>query len=101
VKIVLSHSEELTAMNPDHYTVVKVKTGVKRDGRMTARYLQAIHGTGAYAGMKPGARQYRRRRLGDAVQDRQQLHGSFAGLHQHGALRFLARAGRDPGGVRF
>jgi CO/xanthine dehydrogenase Mo-binding subunit len=54
VKIVLSHSEELTAMNPDHYTVVKVKTGVKRDGRMTARYLQAIHGTGAYAGMKPG-----------------------------------------------
>ncbi|HET7005860.1 MAG TPA: xanthine dehydrogenase family protein molybdopterin-binding subunit [Candidatus Binatia bacterium] len=54
VKIVLSHSEELTAMNPDHYTVVKVKTGVKHDGRMTARYLQAIHGTGAYAGMKPG-----------------------------------------------
>ena len=54
VKIVLSHSEELTAMNPDHDTVVKVKTGVKRDGRMTARYLQAIHATGAYAGMKPG-----------------------------------------------
>ncbi|MGH7886828.1 MAG: xanthine dehydrogenase family protein molybdopterin-binding subunit, partial [Candidatus Binatia bacterium] len=54
VKIVLTHSEELTAMNPDHYTVIKVKTGVKRDGRMTARYLQAIHGTGAYAGMKPG-----------------------------------------------
>jgi CO/xanthine dehydrogenase Mo-binding subunit len=54
VKIVLTHTEELTAMNPDHYTVVRVKTGVKRDGRMTARYLQAIHGTGAYAGMKPG-----------------------------------------------
>ncbi len=54
VKILLTHSEELTAMNPDHYTVVKVKTGVKRNGRMTARYLQAIHGTGAYAGMKPG-----------------------------------------------
>jgi carbon-monoxide dehydrogenase large subunit len=54
VKIILSHSEELTAMNPDHYTVINIKTGVKRDGRMTARYLQAIHGTGAYAGMKPG-----------------------------------------------
>jgi carbon-monoxide dehydrogenase large subunit len=54
VKILLTHSEELTAMNPDHYTVVTVKTGVKRNGRMTARYLQAIHGTGAYAGMKPG-----------------------------------------------
>ena len=54
VKIILTHTEELTAMNPDHYTVVNIKTGVKRDGRMTARYLQAIHGTGAYAGMKPG-----------------------------------------------
>jgi CO/xanthine dehydrogenase Mo-binding subunit len=54
VKVLLTHTEELVAMNPDHYTVVKVKTGVKRDGRMTARYLQAIHGTGAYAGMKPG-----------------------------------------------
>src|SRR3990167_4412130 len=41
VKIILTHTEELTAMNPDHYTVVEVKTGVKRDGRMTARYLQA------------------------------------------------------------
>jgi len=54
VKILLTHTEELVAMNPDHYTVVKVKTGVQRSGRMTARYLQAIHGTGAYAGMKPG-----------------------------------------------
>lgn len=54
VKIVLSHSEELTAMNPDHDTVIKVKTGVTKNGRITARYLQAIHGTGAYAGMKPG-----------------------------------------------
>lgn len=54
VKILLTHSEELMAMNPDHYTIVTVKTGVKRDGTMTARYLQAIHGTGAYAGMKPG-----------------------------------------------
>jgi carbon-monoxide dehydrogenase large subunit len=54
VKIILTHTEELTAMNPDHYTVVNIKTGVKRDGRMTARYLQAIHSTGAYAGMKPG-----------------------------------------------
>jgi len=56
VKILLTHSEELTAMNPDHDTVVRIKTGVKRGGRMTARYLQAIHGTGAYAGMKPDGR---------------------------------------------
>jgi len=54
VKIVMTHTEELTSANPDHYTVVNVRTGVKRDGRIVARYLQAIHGTGAYAGMKPG-----------------------------------------------
>jgi CO/xanthine dehydrogenase Mo-binding subunit len=54
VKILLTYSEELTAMNPDHGTMVRIKTGVKRDGRLIARYLQAIHGTGAYAGMKPG-----------------------------------------------
>jgi len=54
VKIVMTHTEELTSANPDHYTVVTVRTGVKRDGRMVARYLRAVHGTGAYAGMKPG-----------------------------------------------
>ena len=54
VKIVLTHTEELTSSNPDHPTVVTVRTGVKRDGRMVARYLRAVHSTGAYAGMKPG-----------------------------------------------
>ena len=27
---------------------------MKRDGRLVARYVRAIHGSGAYAGMKPG-----------------------------------------------
>ena len=54
VRIVLTHTEELTASNPDHFSVVTVRTGVKRDGRLVARYLRAVHGTGAYAGMKPG-----------------------------------------------
>jgi carbon-monoxide dehydrogenase large subunit len=54
VKIVLTHTEELTSSNPDHDTLVTVRTGVKRDGRMVARYLRAVHNTGAYAGMKPG-----------------------------------------------
>jgi CO/xanthine dehydrogenase Mo-binding subunit len=55
VRIVLSHTEEMTASNPDHYTVITVRTGVKRDGRLVARYLKAVHGTGAYAGQKPGS----------------------------------------------
>ena len=54
VKIVMTHTEELTSANPDHYTIINVRTGVKTDGRMVARYLRAVHGTGAYAGMKPG-----------------------------------------------
>jgi CO/xanthine dehydrogenase Mo-binding subunit len=54
VRIVASNSEELTFANPDHYSVITVRTGVKRDGRLVARYVRAIHGSGAYAGMKPG-----------------------------------------------
>lgn len=54
VRIVMTHTEELTSSNPDHVSVVTVRTGVKRDGRLVARYLRAIHGSGAYAGKKPG-----------------------------------------------
>jgi carbon-monoxide dehydrogenase large subunit len=54
VRIVLTHTEELTVSNPDHFSVITVRTGVKRDGRLVARYVRAVHGSGAYAGMKPG-----------------------------------------------
>ena len=54
VRIVATNSEELTFTNPDHYSVITVRTGVKRDGRLVARYVRAVHGSGAYAGMKPG-----------------------------------------------
>ncbi len=54
VRIVATNSEELTFANPDHYSVITVRTGVKRDGRLKARYVRAVHGSGAYAGMKPG-----------------------------------------------
>jgi CO/xanthine dehydrogenase Mo-binding subunit len=54
VRIVLTQTEEMTSSNPDHFSVITVRTGVKRDGRLVARYLRAVHGSGAYAGMKPG-----------------------------------------------
>ncbi len=54
VRIVLTHTEELTSSNPDHFSVITVRTGVNRDGRLVARYLRAVHGTGAYVGQKPG-----------------------------------------------
>ncbi len=55
VKIVMSSTEELTASNPAHPTVVEVKTGVKRDGHIVARYLQVVHASGAYGALKPNA----------------------------------------------
>lgn len=53
IKMVMSYAEELTASDPDHPAVVTIKTGVKNDGRMTARTMRAVHSTGAYGAFKP------------------------------------------------
>jgi carbon-monoxide dehydrogenase large subunit len=55
VKIVMSYAEELMAGNPAHPTVVTVKSGVMRDGRIVARRLRAVHASGAYAALKANA----------------------------------------------
>src|SRR5438128_1371875 len=63
VKMIMSYAEELSAANPRHASVVTIKTGVKKDGRLWARELKAVFNGGAYAGIKenttcnlPGAR---------------------------------------------
>ena len=53
VKIVMSYHEELTASNPTHPTVVTIRSGVTRDGRLTAREVRTVHASGAYGAMKP------------------------------------------------
>jgi len=53
VKIAMTYTEELMAGNPAHPTVVTVRSGVKRDGRILARYLRAVHASGAYGALKP------------------------------------------------
>ena len=53
VKIVMSAWEELTASNPTHPTVVTIRSGVTRDGRLTARQVRTVHASGAYGAMKP------------------------------------------------
>lgn len=55
VKIVMTYAEELAASNPDEATVVTVRTGVKRDGRIVARRMKAWHAGGAYGGLKASA----------------------------------------------
>src|SRR3989442_9657110 len=53
VKMVMNYTEELIAADPDHPAVITIRTGIKNDGTMTARYMQAIHSTGAYGAFKP------------------------------------------------
>ncbi len=55
VKIIMTYAEELTASNPSHPTVVQVRSGVKRDGTLTARTVRTIHASGAYGALKPNA----------------------------------------------
>src|SRR4030095_13567228 len=52
VKIVMSYGEELTASNPTHPTVVTIRSGVTRDGRLTAREVRTVHASGASGAMK-------------------------------------------------
>jgi CO/xanthine dehydrogenase Mo-binding subunit len=63
VKMIMSYAEELSTANPRHASIITIKTGVKKDGRLWARELKAVFNGGAYAGIKenttcnlPGAR---------------------------------------------
>jgi len=53
VKMVMDYSEELLAGNPRHASIIKVKTGVKKDGAIVAHHLDFIFDSGAYGSMKP------------------------------------------------
>src|SRR6058998_2107448 len=54
VKIVTTCEEELTAAYPRQGTVVELKTGVTKDGRITAKAGRIWFDTGAFAGSGPG-----------------------------------------------
>jgi CO/xanthine dehydrogenase Mo-binding subunit len=53
VKMVMDYTEELTAGNPRHASIIKVKTGVKKNGTIVAHHLDFLFDSGAYASMKP------------------------------------------------
>jgi CO/xanthine dehydrogenase Mo-binding subunit len=55
VKIVMTYAEELTASNPAHPTVITIRSGVNRDGRIVARSVRAVHACGAYGALKSNA----------------------------------------------
>jgi CO/xanthine dehydrogenase Mo-binding subunit len=53
VKMVMEYGEELSAGNPRHASIIKAKTGVKKDGTIVAHHLDFIFDSGAYGSMKP------------------------------------------------
>ena len=54
VKMIMSYAEELSAGDPRHPSVVRLRTGVKKDGTLVAREAEVIFNSGAYAAFKPG-----------------------------------------------
>ena len=52
MKLVMSYAEELSASNPAHPTVISIKTGVTRDGRIVTRKMRAAHACGGYGALK-------------------------------------------------
>jgi CO/xanthine dehydrogenase Mo-binding subunit len=54
VRMVNDYIEELMAANPRHSTMIRLKSGVKRDGTMTAHQVGFFVNCGAYAAFKPG-----------------------------------------------
>lgn len=55
VKMVMDYGEEFVAGNPRHASIVKVKTGVKKDGTIVAHHMNFIFDSGAYGAFKPNA----------------------------------------------
>ena len=53
VKMVMDQVEDLGAGNPKHAAVMRVRTGVKRDGTITAHLQEMYFDSGAYAGLMP------------------------------------------------
>ncbi|MET0500010.1 MAG: xanthine dehydrogenase family protein molybdopterin-binding subunit, partial [Candidatus Binatia bacterium] len=55
VKMVMEYSEEFIAGAPRHAAIIRLKTGVKRDGTIVAHQMEAFLDSGAYGGFRPGA----------------------------------------------
>ncbi len=53
VKFVMDYNEELTAGNPRHAALIRIKTGVKKDGALAAQHIEFIFDSGAYASFRP------------------------------------------------
>ena len=55
VKLVMTYAEELLAGNPRHGATIRVRLGLRRDGRLTACQTRILYNSGAYGAFKPTA----------------------------------------------
>jgi CO/xanthine dehydrogenase Mo-binding subunit len=55
VRMVMSYIEELMAANPRHPAVMVFRTGIRKDGSITARHAQLYFDSGGYAAFKPSS----------------------------------------------
>jgi CO/xanthine dehydrogenase Mo-binding subunit len=53
VRMISDYTEEFLAGNPRHHVTIQLKSGVKRDGTLTARQVSYVVNSGAYAAFKP------------------------------------------------
>ena len=53
VRMVFDYSEEFMAANPRHHSRLLMRTGVRKDGSITAHDVSIVFDSGAYAGFKP------------------------------------------------
>lgn len=53
IRMVMTYNEEFLAGNPRHPSVIRFKTGVKKDGGITAHHAVTVFDSGAYGGFKP------------------------------------------------
>ena len=54
VQMVMSQNEEFVAGVHRHPAVIRIKSGVDREGRLLARQVRIVWNGGAYAGFRPG-----------------------------------------------
>ncbi len=54
VRMVNDYLDELLSGNPRHATLIRYRTGLKRDGSITAHHVQFYVNGGAYGAFKPG-----------------------------------------------
>ncbi|MDX1402296.1 MAG: xanthine dehydrogenase family protein molybdopterin-binding subunit, partial [Kiloniellales bacterium] len=53
VKFQMDYTEELVAGNPRHSAVIRVRTGVKKNGLIVAQYMNLLFDSGAYGSYRP------------------------------------------------